>query len=298
MCERSKAAPMGHSTFRPLDHSSDKHVYSALLVETHIDALHTLGVHPICNQFWQYPLCTVYWLWQPDQLHQLFMDLVKDILHCLLQYLKARKVKDQLDDQFTSVQWYPGLQCFSAPFESLKSGPWQGKEIHDMIRTLAATCTPLLVCLNDDWKSAAETASDEMVMRAVWVLCEFSLLGSQPNDSDLALKALDDALKWFYHKKGVNQEQKMSKSANGKVDEQLARESHQLREQKIDKICSAMRSVCMGLKMSHQLNEVNFRCASIEPNKQQQNGQMGNDRRQRSDWIVKAIRWHLSNVSI
>jgi len=82
-----------------------------------------------------------------------------------------------------------------------------------MIRTLAMNCAPILVCSKDDGKTAVETASNEMVMGAVRVLCEFSLLVTQQNHSDLFLKALDDALKRFYQKKGIFQEQKMSKSA-------------------------------------------------------------------------------------
>jgi len=113
MCEIPKGAPMGHSIFQPLDNKRDLHVDLELLDETTIDVLRTLGVHPICNQFWQYPLCNVYRLWQPDELHQLLLGLVKDLLHWLLKYLKARNVKDQFDNQFTSVPQYPGLQCFS-----------------------------------------------------------------------------------------------------------------------------------------------------------------------------------------
>jgi len=81
VCEIPKGAPMGHSTFRPLDNSRDQHIYSELLEDNNIDALHTLGVHPIHNQFWQYPLCNVYHLWQPDELHQLLLGLVKHGMH-------------------------------------------------------------------------------------------------------------------------------------------------------------------------------------------------------------------------
>ena len=100
-----------------------------------------------------------------------------------------------------------------------------------MIRTLAVNCAPILVCSKDDGKTAGETASNEMVMGAVWALCEFSLLVSQQNHSDLSLKALDDALKRFYQKKGIFEHQKMSKSVNAKVVDQLASECHQLHEQ-------------------------------------------------------------------
>jgi hypothetical protein len=71
--------------------------------ESNMNVLHTLGVYPIRNQFWQYPLCNVYCLWQPDELHQLLLGLVKDLLHWLLKYLKARNLKNQFDNRFTSV---------------------------------------------------------------------------------------------------------------------------------------------------------------------------------------------------
>jgi len=89
---------MGHPTFRRLDNPRDQHVYFELLDETNTDVLHTLGVHPIRNQFWQYPLCNGYRLWQPNELHQLLLGLVKDLLHWLLKYRKARNVKDRFDN--------------------------------------------------------------------------------------------------------------------------------------------------------------------------------------------------------
>jgi len=163
MCEIPKGALMGHSTFRPLDNSRDQHNYPELLEHNNIDALNTLVVRPIRNQFWQYPLCNVYRLWQPDELHLLLLGLVKDLLHWLLKYLKARNVKDQFDNQFTPVPQYPVLQPFSQPFDSLKSGAWQGKEIRGMIRTLAVNCAPILVCSKDDGKTGVETATDEII---------------------------------------------------------------------------------------------------------------------------------------
>jgi len=195
MCGIPKGAPMGHSTCRALDNPRDQCVYSQLLDETNIDVLHTLHVHPIRNQFWQFPLCNVYRLWQPDELHHLLLRLVEDLLNWLLKYLKARNVKDEFDNRLTSVSRYPGLQRFSEPFDSMKSSSWQGKEIRGMIRTLSVNCAPILDCSKDDGKTAVETASDEMVMGAVRALCEFSLLVSQQNHSDLSLTALDDARK-------------------------------------------------------------------------------------------------------
>jgi len=61
----------------------------------------------------------------------------------------------------------------------LESGTGQGKEIRGMIRTLAVNSAPIFVCSTDDGNTAAETASDEMVMGALRALCEFSLPVSQ-----------------------------------------------------------------------------------------------------------------------
>ena len=124
MCELLTGTPMGHSTCWALDSSRDHHVYSERQDETNIDDLHTLRVHPICNQFSQFPLCNVYQLWQPDEMHQLLLGLVKDLLHWLLKYQKARNVKDQFDNRFTSVPRYRGLQRFSKSFDSMKSSSW------------------------------------------------------------------------------------------------------------------------------------------------------------------------------
>jgi len=117
MCEILIGAPMGHSTFRPLDNSKDHHFHLELLEDIHLDALHTLGVHPIRNQFWQFSLLNVYQLWQLDELHQLLLGLVKDLLHWLLKYLKDRNVKVQFENRFTSVPHCPDLQHFSKPFD-------------------------------------------------------------------------------------------------------------------------------------------------------------------------------------
>jgi len=65
----------------------------------------------------------------------------------------------------------------------------------------------------------AETASDEMVIRAVYALCEFSLLVSQQNHTDVSLTALYDGLKRLYKKMGDFQEQKVLKSVKAQVDE-------------------------------------------------------------------------------
>ena len=115
---------MGHPTFQPLNNSRDQHIYSELLEDNHIDALQTLGVYQISNQFLQYPLCNIYRLWQPPELHQLLLVLVEDLLLWLLKYVKAGYVKNEFDNRFTSVPQYPGFQQFPKPFDALTSGTW------------------------------------------------------------------------------------------------------------------------------------------------------------------------------
>jgi len=138
-------------------------VYSDLQDERNIDVLHTPRVHPFRNQFWQIPLCNVYQLWQPDELHQLLLGLVNDLLPWRLKYLKTRNVKDQFANQFRSVPQYADLQQFSKPFDSVKSSSWQGKEIWGMIRTLIVNCTSNPDCAKDDRQTPSKSASDEML---------------------------------------------------------------------------------------------------------------------------------------
>jgi hypothetical protein len=167
----------------------------------------------------------VYRLSHPDELHQLLQDLVKDLLHWVLKYLKARNVKDQFDNGFTLVPRYPRFQLFSKPFNSLKSSTWHGNEIRGMIRALAVNYAPILDCSKDDKKTVAENASDAFVMGAVREFCEFSVLDSQQNHSDLSHKAPDDALTQFDRKKGIFRAQKMLKSTKAQVYALLTTES-------------------------------------------------------------------------
>jgi len=88
-------------------------------------------------------------------------------LHWLLKYLKARNVKDQFDNRFTSVPRYAGLLHTSEELDSSRSGTWQREEIRGMIRTLAVNHASIPVCSTDDGKTAAETSSEHMVKGTV-----------------------------------------------------------------------------------------------------------------------------------
>ena len=167
LCGNPGAALTGHCTFWQLNNRRNHHVHLELLNETHIEGLHNLGVDPIRNQFWQYLVCNVYWLWLPDELHKRLMGLVKYLLNWLLKYLKATNVEDQFDNWFTSVPHFPGHLRYSKPFDPIKRSASQGTESQGIIRTLAVMCAPFLDCYKDNWKTVMDTASDEKVMGAV-----------------------------------------------------------------------------------------------------------------------------------
>jgi len=69
-------------------------------------------------------------------------------------------------------------------------------------------------------------------MGAVRTLCQFPVHVCQQNLSDLSLNALDNACKQS-NMTGAFWDQKLTKSAKAKVDEQSAREYHQLRKHKV-----------------------------------------------------------------
>jgi hypothetical protein len=98
ICNIPKDAPMGHSSFPPLNNSSYSHVHLELQDKRNIGHLKTLLVHPFCNQYGQFLHCNVYQLWQPDELHQPLFRLVKGLLLWLLKYMKATNMKDQFDN--------------------------------------------------------------------------------------------------------------------------------------------------------------------------------------------------------
>jgi len=134
----------------------------------------TLEVDPMHNLFRQYPFCNIFWLSQSAEYPQLHMDLVKNLFNWLLTYLKAINVQDEFDNWFTFVLWYLGLQHFSIQFNWSTSRTCHGIGIHGMIRILASNCTPILNFSKDDWTTAVGTSCDQLVIGAVWALCEFS----------------------------------------------------------------------------------------------------------------------------
>jgi hypothetical protein len=82
----------------------------------------------------------------------------------------------------------------------------QGNVTSAIIRTMAVNCTLILDCSKNDRKSEVETTSDEMVLGAAWVLCEFSLLAGKQNHPNLFLTAPDNALKGYNKEKGHQQQ--------------------------------------------------------------------------------------------
>ena len=94
-----------------------------------LDEFKEVHLQPTSNLFWDYPLCNIYRLWQPDALHQLYLGIVKDLFNWLLEYLTDRGLKAEFDARFTLVPQYPNMLHFSKHFDALKNGSWHGKEI-------------------------------------------------------------------------------------------------------------------------------------------------------------------------
>jgi len=239
MSDNLQCGTMEQAKFCWLYYTREQHLFSELQVQTKIDIQHALGIDPIHNQLWHYPFCDLYQHWQLDKLHRLFLGSVKDILIWVQEYLNARNVKNQFDNQFISVPWYLGPQRFSTPFHSSKSGSSQGKEICGMIRRLAMNCAPILFWSNGEGITETGTASDTMVLGAVHAFCEFSIL-SQHIHSDLFLKALDNVLTRFYQTPDIYGEQWMAKCVKARLNKLVGMESHLPRKQKIQIILTAL----------------------------------------------------------
>ena len=126
-----------------------------------------------------------------------------------------------------------------------------GERDWGMVRTLAVNCATILAGSMNDGTNADKISSVEEVMGTVRALCEFCLLVSQRSHSDLSLTALDDALKPFYSLKGVFRKQKMSKTTETKVMNEVRRECVKIRKQKIDKIRVAVETEVYG---AHKIN--------------------------------------------
>jgi len=129
------------------------------------------------------------------------------------------------------------------PLETIRYIPmWHHIIIWDrrMVRTHHVKCSSLLVCSKDDGKTAEKIAYEEMEMGSVWALCDFSLLVSHQNYSNLSFNELDNELNRFYLKKVIVQEQQMLMSAKTIVDKQVAKSPNKLWEQKIKQIHTAL----------------------------------------------------------
>jgi len=101
---------MEYSTLWSLKSTIQQPVYSEPLQECKHYTLHTLGVHPIHNQFWQYSPNIIYHQWLSHELHQLILEAVHELLHWLLKYLNASNINDQFDNRLSSVEGGAGYQ--------------------------------------------------------------------------------------------------------------------------------------------------------------------------------------------
>jgi hypothetical protein len=235
VCEVPKGPEMGHGKgFRNWEPRCTSR-YQEHLEENRLDEFKEVHLQPTSNLFWDYPLCNVYRLWQPDALHQLYLGIVKDLFNWLLEYLTDRGLKAEFDARFTSVPHYPNMLRFSKPFDALKNGSWHGKEIREMLRSLSAVCAPLLSS-DVAGKTISESASDTEVMKTIRALIEFSLLASQRTHSDISLKYLDEALESFYKCKQIFTPQHATEARTRRLESDFQAQAAKLKEVAMEKI--------------------------------------------------------------
>jgi hypothetical protein len=112
--------------------------------------LYEAGLRSYYNNLWNYLLCNVYSLWNPDELHIFYIGLVKTILSdWLLPFLSVYQLRKRFNYRFISVPKYPNLHQFKRFFDEVNSSSWQGKELRSMVHFLLIITAPIL---EQEWK--------------------------------------------------------------------------------------------------------------------------------------------------
>jgi hypothetical protein len=100
--------------------------YKAKVIAGKKHELYEAGLRSCHNNLWNYPLCNVYSLWNPDKLHLFYIGLVKTLLgNWLLPFLSRGQLRKRFNRRFISVPKYPNLHWFKRFFDEVNSGPWQ-----------------------------------------------------------------------------------------------------------------------------------------------------------------------------
>ena len=203
-----------------------------------------LGIVKARNKLWDYPLCDVYKLWQPDELHVLFIGLVKTLLgDWLIPLLQTKDYYHRFNKRFKAVPRYPQLKRFKKLFHDVQSGSWQGKEMRMMARFLLLVTAPIL---HQEWKRHKTTAAKfgskaarssiqrvqadsrirelEHITQCIRALSTLVVLVSQRShsagqnpqkgapDSWGSLEYLDEAIQNFQTYKSIFKDQKMTEA--------------------------------------------------------------------------------------
>ena len=250
VCEIPKGQAMGHDIQARKFKLRSSVEYQDRL-DDYADELKQVHLQPIPNLFWDYPLCDVYRLWQPDTLHQLYLGIVKDLFEWVTEYMKIRGTKAEFDARFTSVPHYPKMLRFSKPFDALKNGTWQGKEIREMLRYLGAVCAPLLSSDAPE-KTPSERASDVEVMKTIRALVEFTLLSRQRAHSSISLRYLQEALERFYLCKVVFSPQRATAARKARLERDYITQATKAKEEAMEKFEASLQSEIYGAAVAQR----------------------------------------------
>ena len=244
VCEIPKGPAMGHDQQARKFKLRSAVEYQERL-EDYAGELKQVHLQPIPNLFWDYPLCDVYQLWQPDTLHQLYLGIVKDLFEWVTEYMRTRGMKTEFDARLTSVPHYPKMLRFSKPFDALKKGTWQGKEIREMLRSLGAVCAPLLSSDTPE-KNPTERTSDVEVMKTIRALVEFALLSRQRAHSTISLRYLQEALERFYRCKVVFSPQRASVARKACLERDYSTQATEAKEAAMERFEASLQSEIYG----------------------------------------------------
>jgi hypothetical protein len=224
MCEITKSK-MGHEKGEAKDKARSQNKYKELLKKGSVKKLDSRYVQPVYNNLWDYPICDVYQLWQPDVLHQFLLGLVKHVMEWLIWHLKDVKLLSRFDKRFKSIPPYPGFYPFRRSYSEVSS--WQGKEIRTMLRFLVAAVGPLLTpyttTTNSRHLRKDHNPDSITVLRCTRALTELVLVLSQYNHSDVTLQYLQKTLKTFYKAKFVFRPYRMTKARKAKFQKKWSK---------------------------------------------------------------------------
>lgn len=129
-------------------------------------------VDPIFNDFYDYPLCNLYKLWQLDWSHQFMLGLFKHLIIWIIVFLRKEGLLARFNRQFKKITNYPGFSPFKKSYEEVSQ--WKGKEMRTMLWFLVVCLAPLRITQTKN----RQNVHCAKVMKSTRAMCEFMIIAS------------------------------------------------------------------------------------------------------------------------